>query len=54
MRFSTKEVADKISNLRNYYGAQRRIVEASNKSGATSNEVYDSKWRFFFIFTFFE
>ena len=31
MDISEKDIAEKISNLRNYYGAQRRMVEASKK-----------------------
>ena len=47
MDISVKDIAEKIANLRNYYGAQRRMVEASKKSGAGTNEVYESKWKFF-------
>ena len=45
--FSTKDIAENIANLRNYYEAQRRIVEVSAKSGAGTNEIYESKWKFF-------
>ena len=45
--FSTKDTAHKIVDLRNYYGAQRRIVEACKKGGAGANEIYESKWKFF-------
>lgn len=45
--FSTKDIADKIVDLRNFYGAQRRIVEACKKGGAGANETYESNWKFF-------
>ena len=45
--FSIKDISEKIANFKNYYGAQHKIVKASKKSGAGTNEVYESKWKFF-------
>lgn len=41
--FSTKNIVEKIENLRSYYGTQCRIVEASKKSCAGTNEIYERK-----------
>ena len=41
--FSTKNIVEKIANLRNYYGTQRRIIEATKKSCVGTNEIYERK-----------
>eukprot|EP00794_Sanderia_malayensis_P012438 gene12438-13724_t len=42
-----KQIQDKITNLRNYFAAELRKIEASKKSGAGSSSVYKSTWKFF-------
>ena len=49
---SIKTIIEKITNLRNYFGAQMRMVDASRKSGAGPGETYKSKWKFFRHLTF--
>ena len=45
LMYTSKQISDKITNLRTYYGGQKRIIEASKKSD--SGEIYVSKWKFF-------
>ena len=47
INFTVKEINDKITNLRSYYGSQRRLEESSKKSGAGADEVFASKWKFY-------
>ena len=42
-----KQIGKKLSDLKNYYGAQRRLVESSKSSGAGTDQVYVSNWKFF-------
>ena len=42
-----KQIQDKMTNLRNYFSAELRKIEASKKSGAGSSSVYKSTWKFF-------
>ena len=42
-----KQIQDKMTNLRNYFAAELRKIEASKKSGAGSGSVYKSTWKFF-------
>ena len=44
---TTKQVQDKLSKLRNYYGAERRKEDSSKVSGSGSDSVYTSSWRFY-------
>eukprot|EP00794_Sanderia_malayensis_P011516 gene11516-biopygen9186 len=44
---TVKQIQDKITNLRNYYAAERRKIEASQKSGAGTANVYISSWKFY-------
>ena len=36
-----------MTNLRNYFAAELRKIDASKKSGAGSSSVYKSTWKFF-------
>lgn len=47
IHYSAKDIAEKISKLRNYYGAQQRLVEASKKNTIHGEEAFASKWKFF-------
>ena len=42
-----KHISKKLVDLKNYYGAQRRMVEGSKASGAGADDVYCSPWKFF-------
>lgn len=42
-----KQIADKLGGLRTYFGAEKRKIESSAKSGAGRHELYFSKWRFY-------
>ena len=42
-----KQIQDKMSKLRNYYGAERRKEERSKVSGSGTDAVYTSSWRFY-------
>lgn len=42
---STQQVAKKLTDLKNYYGGQRRMVEGSKTSGAGSDDVFVSVLR---------
>lgn len=44
---SSKQIAKKLTDLKNYYGAQRRMIESSKASGAGASDVYVSPWKFF-------
>jgi len=44
---TVKQIGKKITDLKNYYGAQRRMTENSKASGAGTDEVYTSSWKFF-------
>ena len=43
--FLEKEVTQKFNSLRSYYSNE--LVKSSAKSGAGTDEVYQSKWQFF-------
>ena len=42
-----KQIQEKMTNLRNYFAAELRKMEASKKSGAGTSSVYKSPWKFF-------
>ena len=42
-----KQTQEKMTNLRNYFAAELRKIEASKKSGAGISSVYKSPWKFF-------
>lgn len=44
---TVKRILDKLNNLKNYYGGQKRLVENSKTSGARTDEIYESNWKFF-------
>jgi len=44
-----KQIGDKLTNLKNYYGSQKRIADASITSGA---ETVQSNWKFFSALNF--
>ena len=44
---TTKQIGKKLTDLKNYYGGQRRLIESSKASGAGSDEVYSSQWKFY-------
>ena len=42
-----KQISEKMTSLRTYFGAEKRKLETSKKAGAGRNEVSFSKWRFY-------
>ena len=44
---SIKQISKKLTDLKNYYGGQRRLTESSTSSGAGTDEVYVSQWEFY-------
>ena len=44
---SIKQISKKLTDLKNYYGGQRRLIESSKSSGAGTDEVYVSQWKFY-------
>ena len=44
---TTKQIQEKLTKLRNYYGAERRKEESSKVSGKGTDSVYTSSWRFY-------
>ncbi|XP_057299361.1 uncharacterized protein LOC130629986 [Hydractinia symbiolongicarpus] len=49
---AVKDIADKLTNLKTYYGGQKRSVESSKASGAGADDVYESNWKFFQVLHF--
>lgn len=48
MNFTFKQVNDKMTNLRTYYGSQKRMIDASRRQDSTnSNDVFVSRWKYF-------
>ena len=44
---TTQQITKKLTDLKNYYGGQRRMTEGSKTSGAGSDDVYVSVWKFY-------
>ena len=42
-----KQIGKKLTDLKNYYGAQKWMIESSKSGGAGECEVYVSPWRFY-------
>ena len=42
-----KQIQEKLTKLRNYYGAERRKEESSKVSGSGTDSIYTSSWRFY-------
>ena len=51
---TNKQIHEKMTNLRNYFSAERRKIEASKKSGAATDTVYASRWKFFIPLEFLQ
>ena len=47
-----KQVTKKLTDLKTYYGAQRRMVESSKTSGAGTSDVFTSSWKFYETLSF--
>ena len=43
---TVKQIGKKLTDLKNYYGGQKRMIESSKSSGAGADEVYVSPWKF--------
>ena len=41
------QIGKKLTDLKNYYGGQKRMIENSKSSGAGANDVYVSPWKFY-------
>lgn len=44
---TAKQIAKKLTDLKNYFGAQKRMTESSKTSGAGTDEVFCSSWKFY-------
>ena len=44
---TVKQIEKKLTDLKNYYGGQKRMIESSKSSGAGADEVYLSFWKFY-------
>lgn len=44
---TTQQITKKLTDLKNYYGGQRRMIEGSKTSGAGTDDVYVSVWKFY-------
>jgi len=44
---SVKQIQNKFLSLKSYFSRERGKINASRKSGAGADEVYDCKWKFF-------
>lgn len=44
---TAKQIIKKLTDLKNYYGAQKRMTESSKTSGAGTDEVFSSSWKFY-------
>ena len=42
-----KDISTKLVSLKSYYGAQKRAVDSSKHSGAGTDEVVESRWKYF-------
>ncbi|XP_066926907.1 uncharacterized protein [Clytia hemisphaerica] len=42
-----KQIAKKLTDLKNYYGGQKRLVEDSVSNGMETGEIYVPTWKFF-------
>ena len=51
---TNKQIQEKMTNLRNYFSAERRKIEVSKKSGAATDTVYASQWKFFLPLEFLQ
>ena len=47
MTATVKQIGKKLTDLKNYYGGQKRMIESSKSSGAGADEVYVSPWEFY-------
>ena len=47
LMLTEKDISAKLVSLKSYYGAQKRIVESSKHSGAGTDDVVESRWKFF-------
>ena len=43
---TVKDIADKLTNLKNYYGSQKQLTESSKTSGAGTDQMYESNWKY--------
>ena len=44
---TVKQIGKKLTDLKNYYGGQKRMIESSKPSGTGADEVYVSPWKFY-------
>ena len=44
---TVKQIGKKITNLKNYYGGEKRMIESSKSSGAGADEVCVKPWKFY-------
>ena len=44
---SVKQISKKLTDLKNYYGGQRKLIESWKSSGAGTDEVYVGQWKFY-------
>ena len=46
---TVKQTGKKLTDLKNYYGGQKRMIESSKSSGVGADEVYISPWKFKYV-----
>ena len=44
---TTQQITKKLTDLKNYYGGQRRMIEGSKTSSAGTDDVFVSVWKFY-------
>ena len=44
---TVKQIGKKLTDLKNYYRGQKRMIESSKPSGTGADEVYVSPWKFY-------
>ena len=47
MTATVKQIEKKITDRKNYYGGQKRVIESSKSSGAGADEVFVSPRKFY-------
>ena len=49
-----KQISEKLTNLKNYYGGQKRLIDSRKANSTGFPQVYQSNWKFFSSLTFLQ
>ena len=49
-----KQISEKLTNLKNYYGGQKRLIDSRKANSTGFRQVYRSNWKFFSSLTFLQ